>query len=150
MIHIHQSMVTVDKLLPDGSRAPRKFEVQEYLKQNADPRDVIVCDKCFEIVGRIKEMLRKKGIERDLLFVTLTPNNLQTKVYRLCRKLEIERRSPHKFRKTFISRLINSGADVDFVREQVGHQQISTTYNAYVFSTTRDEEKIKLLNELSL
>lgn len=150
LIHVHQSMVTVDQLLSDGSWAPRKFEVQEYLKQNADPRDVIVCDKCFEIVDRIKEMLRKKGIERDLLFDTLTPNNLQTKVYRLCRKLEIERRSPHKFRKTFISRLINSGADVDFVREQVGHQQISTTYNAYVFSTTRDEEKIKLLNELSL
>ena len=38
-------MVTIDEFLPNGTWAPRKFEVQEYLKQNADPRDVIVCDQ---------------------------------------------------------------------------------------------------------
>ena len=67
----------------------------------------------------------------------------------MCRDLEMEKKSPHKFRKTFISRLLNGGADVDFVREQAGHQQITTTYNAYVFSTSRDEEKIKLVNSLA-
>ena len=149
LIHIHRSMVTIDKLLPNGNWAPRRFEIQEYLKQNADPRDVLVCDKCFEIVEKIRTILQKKGIKREMLFETYTPNNLRTKVYRMCRDLEIQQRSPHKFRKTFISRLINGGADVDFVREQAGHQQIATTYNAYVFSTTRDEEKINLLNSLS-
>ena len=149
MIHIHRSMVTIDELLPDGTWAPRKFAVQEYLKQNADPRDVIVCDKCFDVVEKIKDLLTEKGIKRELLFETLTPNNLRTKVYKLCRKLEMEVRSPHKFRKTFVSLLLNSGADVDFVREQAGHQQITTTYNAYVFSTSRNEEKIKLINSLS-
>ena len=149
LIHIHRSMVTIDEFLPDGTWAPRKFEVQEYLKQNADPRDVIVCDKCFDTVDKIREMLEEKGIKRELLFDTLTPNNLRTKVYKMCRDLEMEKKSPHKFRKTFISRLLNGGADVDFVREQAGHQQITTTYNAYVFSTSRDEEKIKLVNTLA-
>ena len=141
-------MVTVDQFLPDGTWAPRKFEIQEYLKQNAEPRDVLVCDKFFDILDMIKDLHRQKGIERDMLFDTQTPNNLRTKVYRMCKELEIQQRSPHKFRKTFILLLINGGADVDFVREQAGHQQISTTYNAYVFSTSRDEAKIKLLNEL--
>ncbi|MBP5154947.1 MAG: site-specific integrase [Lachnospiraceae bacterium] len=149
VIHIHRSMVTIDELLPNGTWAPRRFEVQEYLKQNADPRDVIVCDKCFDVVEKIRQMLADKGIERELLFDTLTPNSLRTKVYKMCRDLEMERKSPHKFRKTFISRLLNSGADVDFVREQAGHQQITTTYNAYVFSTSRDEEKIRLVNQLA-
>ncbi len=148
-IHIHRSMVTIDEFLPNGTWAPRKFEVQEYLKQNADPRDVIVCDKCFDVADQIKGMLKEKGIERELLFDTLTPNNLRTKVYKMCKDLEMEKKSPHKFRKTFISRLLNGGADVDFVREQAGHQQITTTYNAYVFSTSRDEEKIKLVNSLA-
>ena len=148
LIHIHRSLVTVDELKEDGTWAPRKYEVQEYLKQNAEPRDVLVCDRCFEIVDMIKALHKAKGIERSLLFDTLTPNNLQMKVYHMCRELKIEPRSPHKFRKTFISQLINNGADIDFVREQAGHQQISTTYNSYVFSTSTDEEKITLMNKI--
>ena len=148
-IHIHRSMVTIDEYLQNGTWAPRRFEVQEYLKQNADPRDVMVCDKCFEVVEMIRKLLKGKGIERDLLFESQTPNDLRTKIYKVCKNLDIEPRSPHKFRKTFISRLINGGADIDFVRKQAGHQQISTTYNAYVFSTTRDEEKVKLINTLA-
>ncbi|MBR3245816.1 MAG: tyrosine-type recombinase/integrase [Parasporobacterium sp.] len=66
----------------------------------------------------------------------------------MCRDLRIFRRSLHKCRKTYISNLLNNGVDPDFVREQAGHKDIQTTLNSYVYSTTRNDEKIKQLNNI--
>ena len=65
-----------------------------------------------------------------------------------CDELGIERRSPHKLRKTYISMLLNHGFDPDFVRQQAGHKQLQTTLNNYTHSTTRDSEIVEKLNEV--
>lgn len=89
-----------------------------------------------------------KGIIRNRLFETATQNNIQMKLYRMCDELGIERRSPHKLRKTYISMLLNHGFDPDFVRQQAGHKQLQTTLNNYTYSTTRDSEIVEKLNEV--
>ena len=124
------------------------YKVIDYLKQNAAPRTILASDERFEIVDKIRETLREKGIERQYLFDVQTPNNIEMKLYSLCEELEIGRRSPHKLRKTYVSNLLNNGFDQDFVREQVGHQSIQTTLNFYVYSTSRNEEQIQRLNEV--
>ena len=68
--------------------------------------------------------------------------------YHLCDELKIDRRSPHKLRKTYVSQLLNNGFDQDFVREQVGHQMLQTTLNYYVYSTTRNTQQIERLNQV--
>ena len=70
------------------------------------------------------------------------------KLYRLCDELGIMRRSAHKMRKTYVSTCLNKGLDPDFVREQVGHSDLQTTFNYYTFSTTRDEDKLKELENI--
>lgn len=148
LVHIHRSMAVVEKLLPDGTWDKRRYEIQDYLKQNSPPRDVLASDECFEIVRHIRRILKDKGIEREFLFKVKTLNNVEMKLYRICDELEIFRRSPHKMRKTYVSALMNNGFDMDFVRTQVGHQDVKTTLNSYVFSTTRAQDNIERLNQV--
>ena len=148
LVHIRRSFAVVDELKDDGSWDTRRYKVLDYLKQNAPPRTILASDECFEIVEQIRRLLEGRGIRREYLFEVKTPNNIQMKMYQLCDELGIERRSPHKLRKTYVSQLMNHGFDQDFVRGQVGHQAIQTTLNFYVYSTTRNEDQILHLNEV--
>ncbi len=80
-------------------------------------------------------------------FPAFQKSNVECKLYRLCKELEITKRSPHKWRKTYISNLLNKGIDPDFVWEQVGHKDLRTTYSSYTYSTTKHEEQLKSLED---
>lgn len=145
-VTICKSFVVEEKLLEDGTWTTREYKVADYLKKNAPPREIQVPDKCFEVVDQIRRILKSKGITRKNLFSVQTHNNIGLKLYYICDDLGIERRSPNKLRKTYVSNLLNDRFDPDFVRTQAGHTNIQTTLNNYTFSTTRDEELIKRLN----
>lgn len=148
LVYIHRSFAVVDSLGKDGKWSTRRYQVTDYLKQNAPPRTILASDECFDIVDKIRKILKAKDIEREYLFDVQTPNNIEMKLYHLCDELKIERRSPHKLRKTYVSHLLNNGFDQDFVREQVGHQMLQTTLNYYVYSTTRNTQQIERLNKV--
>lgn len=147
-LYVHASLAVVEKQRSDGSWETRSYEYREYLKGNADAGVIDVPDACFELLEQVRSVLEKKGIDRDRLFDVKTPNNIQMKLYRICDELEIKRRSPHKERKTYISTLINNGADIDYVRTQARHKDLNTTLKSYVYSTTEKEKKVALLNNL--
>lgn len=69
------------------------------------------------------------------------------KLYRICDHLHIPRRSIHKTRKTYASDLLNANVDPDFVRTQMGHRELQTTLNSYVYSTTASEDLLKQLED---
>ena len=145
-VFIHRQLCVKDELLPNGTWKKREFQVEDSLKKGTPPREILATDECFDLVKRIRVMLFKKGIVRERIFETSTPSSIQSKLYRMCEKLGIEKRSPHKLRKTYISMLMNSHIDADFVRKQVGHRQLQTTLNNYTYTTTRDEEMVEKLN----
>ncbi len=147
-IHIHSSLCVRDELKEDGTWSSRSYQVEDSLKKGAPPRDLLGSDEVFDLVKKIRVMQFKKGILRDRLFADATQNNIQMKLYRMCDELGIERRSPHKLRKTYISMLLNNGMDPDFVRQQAGHKQLQTTLNNYTYSTTRDSEIVEKLNQV--
>lgn len=138
-----------DVMNEDGTWVTRQYGVGDSLKLNADPREVLVPDECFIIAEKVKRMQEQKGVPYDgFLFHAKTPSNLGNKIRRLCEQFNIKIRSPHKIRKTYISELMNNGVDPDFVRVQVGHQDLQTTYNSYTYSTTRPEQQLDVLNKL--
>ena len=147
-IYLHRSLVVDDTLNENGTWEKRKFILVDYLKANAEPREVLAPDLCFEIVKDVKRLQESRKTESELLFPVNTPSNVEFKLYRICRQLDIMRRSPHKGRKTYISSLLNKGTDLDFVRSQVGHRDLSTTLNNYTYSTTRKEQQIEQLNSI--
>lgn len=71
-------------------------------------------------------------------------------LYRLCKKVGILERSPHKTRKTYISTSIDNGVNINFIQGQAGHENEKTTYESYCFNrSTRDETKEQLRRALS-
>ena len=148
LLQVERSMIRKEQLNDDGSWKPTVYVIEDYLKQNEDPRSVIISDECFRIVKRVRVIKQKKGIISPYLFDVKTPNNIEMKLYRICDDLNIARRSPHKMRKTYVSELLNHDIDADFVRAQVGHKELRTTFNSYSYSTTRNEEMIEKLSQV--
>lgn len=132
----------------DGFHPGILNEIVDFLKGNGDPREIIVSKNCFEIISLVQKLQFKAGRISPYLFPDISQSNIEWKLYRICDSLGINRRSPHKWRKTYISTLLNNGVDPDFVRAQVGHKDLQTTLNSYDYSTTRKEKQISQLEKI--
>jgi integrase/recombinase XerC len=87
------------------------------------------------------------NIEHDFLFVTNKGNKLYEKfVYRVVNRYlnfvtTIEKKSPHILRHTFATHLLNHGADLNAIKELLGHANLSAT-QVYTHNTF---EKLKTI-----
>ena len=61
----------------------------------------------------------------------LTTNTIRRRLTRLCQKLNIYAKSPHKIRKTYGSILIDNNLDARLITDLMGHTNISTTEQHY-------------------
>ena len=146
-ISVSKMLSVQDVRNDDGTWSKRKFQIIDSLKGGSDPRDIMVTDQVFQLIDTAVKINQKRLVLSPYLFEGITESNVQLKLRRICKDLGIECRSPHKGRKTYISNLLNKGLDPDFVREQVGHKDLQTTYNSYTFSTTRKEKQLKQLEK---
>lgn len=75
----------------------------------------------------------------------MSPSTTYALLKRLATQAGVEEVSPHDFRRTFISNLLDLGADIAVVADLVGHAQVETTRK---YDRRGDEAKRKAVNLL--
>lgn len=119
-----------------------KYDIQEFTKGAEGIRRVIMPPEAVEILQK----LRKMSFGQEYIFYGKVQSGAFTnKLYRICDKLEIKRRSLHKARKTYATRLLDANVPESVVISQMGHTDISTTRNHYYFNKYDVEDTEKFL-----
>ena len=96
------------------------------------------------IVNEIQIFAKKHNVN-NYLFTNLRGNKLYTKlVYRVVKKYvgkisSVSKKSPHVLRHTFATHMLNNGADINAIKELLGHANLSAT-QVYTHNTI---EKLK-------
>ena len=132
---------------PDGKFNTVGYEVVPHTKSDAGLRDVYLPKEARDIIFKIRLHNQKLGIDNPegwLFFNTknekMHERSLARKMEKLCALAAISPKSLHKLRKTYISKMLDSGVSDDKVRETVGHNSLKVTYSNYYFdSKSRDE-----------
>lgn len=120
-------------------------------KTEASTRAIVLTDYAKKILWEIKK-LNPFG---EYIFETRNHTLYDTKkltvrLYQICDKLGIPRRSLHKARKTYITKLINAGVEETVILNQAGHTDIQTTRSYYEFNNrTTDEIKRQVVRALA-
>ncbi len=73
---------------------------------------------------------------------------VRKRLYYICKKLGIKKKSPHKLRKTYVSILLDNGVDKRIVQDVAGHAQISTSERNYHRNRKSDQRKEEILSSI--
>lgn len=127
------------------------FRIVEYAKTEDGNRGIYLTETAKNIIELVK-MVNKRNNESfdDFVFVKGGKNinhySIQAMIKRGCENIDILVKTSHKIRKTYISKLIDSGLNIDEIRRMVGHADERTTFSSYCFNRLTDiqtEEKIE-------
>ena len=116
------------------------FEVRDSTKTEAGERVILLNRDAIEILKRVKlmnpfgEYLFERNGKR------IKSHNYGNAIVRICEKLGIPKRSMHKARKTYATKLLDGNVSERLIILQMGHTDIDCTKNFYYFNNKEEEE----------
>ncbi len=149
---IRENMIHVSKTetIYRDKEGRTHYDIKNFPKTEAGIRDVIVPDNCKWILNKIRRLcpfgqyVFMQNNERVRSYV------FRTRLYSNCKKLDIVVKSPHKVRKTYGSKLYDSGEIPEsFMLEQMGHTDISCLKKHYYYNRMNEKEKREILNQVN-
>lgn len=121
------------------------FEVRNDTKGKDGIRKVVLTDSAIKTLQQAHR-LNPFG---EYLFMRdgyrIKGKSYTNKIYRICDSLGIPRRSIHKARKTYGTKLLNAGIDEKLIESQMGHNDIKTTIGHYWYNNHEKFEVKKVL-----
>lgn len=122
------------------------YEVRDYPKTDAGIRKVVLTTKAKEIIEKIRELNHSD----DYVFANtkrLRSGRFTEELYYICDSLQIPKRSAHKVRMTYATKLINKQVPESIIINQMGHTDIKTTREYYYHNNKSLSEMAEILNQ---
>ena len=124
-------------------------EVKDFPKTAAGVRTIIVPSDYLWVLQKIR-LINPFG---EYIFVNKENQRMTTfcfrnRLYRVCKKLNIYKRSPHKIRKNYGSILLDNHVDNRFIMKQMGHTDIMCTEARYHRDRREHEEKLNIISNI--
>lgn len=124
------------------------YEVKEFPKTEAGVRTIIIPRNYVWVIERAKELnpsgdyVMMKNGERIKTY------SFRKRLYLVCNKTHVKKKSPHKIRKTYGSILIDNGVDRAFVIQQMGHTDIECTEKHYHRNRRDINAKARIIDKI--
>jgi integrase len=131
----------------DAETREYRFEIRGYTKGAIGHRQVVMTEdavKTFKALVRMNPF-SEYIFKHDDTFIR--SKAFSTKLYKICEHVDIRRRSLHKARKTYGTKLLNAGVNEKLIEKQMGHTDISTTKGFYYFNNTELNEAVKIIQD---
>lgn len=138
-IHVQRMAQRQAAQRPDGSWQFSDWKVVEHTKSSAGDRQIFLTTEARRIIQEILQANKENGFyDNGYLFVDkgkrINPRAVDCRIRKYCDHININRKSSHKIRKTFISSLIDGGISINEIRKQAGHESEQVTLHCYSFN----------------
>lgn len=148
---VHEQYISVSKTETsykerdeDGNVLRIKYEIKPFPKTEAGIRSIIIPSEVHKIVQTIQTI--SPANEGNFLFYGRSERMhgavFSQRLRNICKSLGIQPRSAHKIRKTYSTKLINSGLEKSIIIKQMGHTDFSTTDKFYYYNNLKKEEMV--------
>ena len=146
-LHLSVNVHATESRMKDKKGITRTF-VQDNPKTDAGTR-VIAIPKQFQY---LIDDLWERSKDTEYVFENegkrVHSNAIRKKLKRICDKLNIPYKSPHKIRKTYCSILFDSNMTSSFIINQMGHTSITTSEIFYHKNRNPIDEKVELISKI--
>ncbi len=123
-------------------------EVKEFPKSQAGVRTAIIPEDFSWLVKAI----RRQNPFGEYIFVKngkrISTQSVRMRLKRICAKLNIYHKSPHKIRKTYGTILLDNHLDNKLIMGQMGHTDILCTENHYHRNRKSVDQKIQIISSI--
>ena len=135
---IHPGLIEINKteIRYRESQGHYVHEVRKNAKTDAGNRTVVIDKEAENIIERILSLNPNGEYLFEIDRKRVIGQSFTRKLERACTSLGIKPRSMHKCRKTYATSLINANIPESFIIAQMGHIDISTTKNYYLYDNT--------------
>lgn len=132
----------------DGSRN-YDWAIEDHTK-TYNHRFVPLIPKAKDILLKIINERGKKIDSNNFLFMRngsyLNKEQVNQSLWRVCEACELGRKSSHKIRKTFASKLNANGVPIDEIRTLLGHSDAQTTLG-YIYNPLPKEKTLEMIKD---
>ena len=107
------------------------YAIKEYPKTTAGIREIVIPTSYSWLLKELSD----KSNGHEFVFEEdgkrLTTLLIRKRIYSICKKVGVYKKSPHKIRATYDTILLDNGVDKRTVKDQMGHSDISVSEKSY-------------------